>query len=1032
MPDPSERLLAQLSDLTNGSGVTLVSGEAGMGKTHVLHQLARSVRAAGGQVGWCQCNQTLGGSPLWEWRAAIGELDADLPLGFPGTDGLGVFQTTWQRLESAGTERPTLLVLDDLHDASLATIDLFEQLGRRPRSTPWMVVAAARPSAARLREMNVARADLRGIETGDVLRLAESLDLELSSARADELIQFTGGNPLFIRRILETGAEGLGMTPELLSFIAASIGELDADVRPVAEALSVLGVSAGRSLLQTVVAADRWPASLTSGKTIVVEGDQVAFRHPLLRDVVYDSLDDERRSELHARAAHAIEQLGGSPSRAALHWSRASLAGQGRMAADTALRAGHLAMDMGVWADAVTHFSHAGAVLEQLHDLDDGAASGAYRARALSMSGDVSGALRTILECTPAVSDANEVSLESRQLLARELLRLRWREEPNPSSLDPTTLTRAAASLLGDREQEGLQRGTAVSRSMLVGAAVVAGEIEGLEEWHAVSARAAVEALRPDVDPTVLGEAELTLRRALMALPASFAERLEASKRAVAAAREAGDIELLGRSLRMLLTDAMGAGDRPLALSTIAAFDTAATTALREHQALGQAGLAVLEGRYVDAGDILDEAARELSYVGRETPSLEFARALLALDQGGFNSIVAQYEPVLAVVADASLRASFAYAAATEGNTERAGELIQGTLELVEGAPADPLRPVSLAMAADAALQVGHPSVARLLELIEPLAGSCVTPSNAAIPWLGSADRLVGLLRARLGDLGGAEQSLRSSLLVHRNMQADPWVARSLVGLAAVLRATNRSGEADACDEEAAAIVDRLQMSPLYRPDFSTPEAPARSASHPPGSGVVSPAVAANQSSGVLLERSGRGWLLRAGEDAGHVLRDLVGLGQLALLLSQPGQEWHVLDLGAAATGAAAPGSHAGDVLDDSARRSYQSRMAVLRSDLDEAEQQADLERSSGLLLEIDAIESELLAAFGLSGRHRRMGDEGERARVNARRNLSRAIQAIEQVAPELGDHLRHRVVTGRFCAYRPSVGDPMEWTIGL
>lgn len=1004
--EPAGRLFAQLSDLNMGAGALLVNGEAGMGKTHTLHLLSRLVRSAGGQVGWCQCNKALGGPPLWEWRSAIGELDQGVLQNFPGTDALKVFQATWQWLESTGADRPTLLVLDDIHDASSATIDLFEQIGRRPRSTPWLVVGAARSADDRLSRVAVSRTVLSGINAQQALELAEDIDSGLSLARAGELVHFTGGNPLFIRRILETGAEGLEVTSELLSLIAASIGELDATVRPVADALSVLGVSSARSTLQSVVLAEQWPANLVSGDTLVVDGHDVSFRHPLLREVVYDTLDDEQRSQLHARAAHAIEQLGGSPSLAAVHWSRASLAGQGRVAADTALRGGHLALDMGMWADAVTHFSHAGAVLEQLNDLDDRAASGAYRARALSMSGDVGAALRAILDCVP--SEAADVSLASRQLLARELLRLRWREEPNPSSLDPITVTRTAAALLGEEDD-------AVSASMVAGAAVVAGEIQGLADWHAVAAREAVEALPVNTDPRARGEAELTLRRALMAIPTSFQERIEASKKAVAAARESGDVELTGRSLRMLLTDAMAAGDRPLALSTIAAFDTAATTALREHQALGQAGLAVVEGRYIDAGDILDSTAKELSYVGRETPSLEFARAIVALDQGGFSSIIAQYEPILAVVADASLRASFAYATATDGHTQRAGELVDGTLELLDSGVADPLRPVSLAMAADAALIIGHPKSARLLELLEPLQGWCVTPANASVPWLGSVDRLIGLLRASLGDLEGAERALRSSLAVHRSMQADPWVARSLIGLAAVFRAVGREGEADTCTAEADAIVERFAMNPIHTPDFGR------------GSSTAARSLSNRE---VHLEHSARGWLLRPVGETGHVLRSLVGLGQLGLLLGQPNREWHVLDLVAAAAGSAPAGSHAGDMLDDRARRSYQGRMATLRTDLEEAELQSDLERSSQLLLEIDAIESELLTAFGLGGSARRMGDEAERARVNARRNLRRAVLAIEQVDPMLGDHLHHRVVTGRFCAYRPSVADPITWIV--
>ncbi len=1008
--DVVRHLLDRLVDPNAGEGVLLVVGDAGMGKTHLVHRLAQAVRATGGNVGWCQCNQALGGPPLWEWRSAIGEIDLGIESSFPGTGELEVFQSVWQWLESTADARPTLLVLDDLHDASSSTIDLFEQLGRRPRSGPWMVVASARSGIDRLDELQVPRTVLFGIDRAGALRIADAVEVALTPERADELIHFTGGNPLFIRRILETDADGLDMSPALLSLISSSIGELDPSVRPVAEALSVLGTSSARSMLRLMVGPDAWPTTLITDHALIVEGDDIAFRHPLLREVVYEHLDDERRSWLHARAAYVIEQMGGSSSLAAVHWSRAALAGQGRVAADTALRAGHLAMDMAVWADAITHFSHASAVLDQLDDVDDRAASGAYRARALSMNGEIGAGLRAILESLPQRGDPRvRVSLQNRQLLARELVRLRWREEPNPSILDPGTLMRTAETLLGVELDP-------TSRSMIIAVTVVAGEIDGLQELHAEAAQAALDALPADAGPIVRGEAHLTLRRALMAIPHSAERRTQASKAAVAASRESGDVELTGRSLRMLLTDAMASGDRPLALSAIAAFDTAATAALREHQALGQAGLATIEGRYADASDILDAAVKELSYVGREAPSLEFVRAILALDQGGLSSSLAQYEPLLAIVADASLRSAFAFAAASDGQSERAVELVDSALELLVEASIDPLRPISLAMAAEAAIVIGHPACDRLLSMMDSLEGSCVTPANSSVPWLGSADRLIGLLRARCGDLEGAERAVRSSLATHRRMQAKPWTARSLVALGSVLRAAGREAEADACFAEADAIVAELAMVSLPVPVLGRTPEPARAAE---SAGQI-----------VHLERVDRGWIVRSAGEAGHLLRNLAGLGQIALLVAQPGREWHVLDLVGAAAGSALPSSDAGVILDDRARRAYQARMAGLRVDLDEAENRADLERAASLRLEVDAIESELLRAFGLGGRSRRMGDASERARINVRRNLRRAIDAIDQVDAGLGDHLRHRVVTGRFCSYRPSMSDPTTWSV--
>lgn len=998
---------ARLTDLSIGEGTLLISGDAGMGKTHALRRAAASVIAAGGRVGWCQCNRALGGPPLWEWLAAIGELDDDLPPGFPGHGGLEVFQSVWRWLEDRGQERPTLLVLDDLHDASPFTIELLDHVGRRPRSASWLIVAAARPDLIPAGDLQIVRQHLDGVDADDVGAMASHLGIDMSAERAAELVGLTGGNPLFVRRVLESGGSDFDMTPELLASMRPSIEDIDDEVRPLAEALSVLGTSAEESLVRRVADSGDLSTSVASDRTILVENGELVFRHPLVREVVYEHLSDARRSELHGRAAELIESTGGSTSLAALHWSRAAMSAQGRQAADTALRAGHLAMDMEAWTEAIDHFAHAGAVLGQLDRPDDVLASAVVRARAFSLDGDVLEAMRVL---DAAAQTSERVSLESRQLLVRELTRLRWREEPNPSQLSGGTLQRIAGSVLGDEDD-------AVSVAVRACLDVAAGEIDGLRAELAEEVGAAMTDLPVEVPSVVRGEVCLALRRALMAVPLSFDERSAASAAAVVAAREAGDVELLGRALRMELADAMTSGDRSVALGTIAAFDTAATSALREHQALAQSGLAAIEGRYDDAADLLDGAAKELSYVGRESPSLDFVRvAFIALDRGGFAEGLAVFEPLLAVVADPSLRAAFAYAAALDDDRDRACDLIDGVIELLDTNQPDPLRPVSIAMAAEAAVLVDHPRCAWFADALEPMAGTCTTPSNAAIPWLGSVDRLIGLLRARRGDLSGAEAALRTSVAVHRRMQARPWEARSLAGLAAVLHASGRGEEAATCDEQSSTIVRELSMAPLPFVDLEDSQQRA------------TPSVDATRRR-ARLEQIDKGWLLGLGDDAGVQLRNLNGLGQLARLLDQPGREWHALDL-VGGEAARVDAGDAGPILDDDARADYQNRMAHLRQELDDATAGSDLERAASITLEIDALESELLAAFGLGGRSRRLDDGGERARVNVRRSLARAIEAIEAVDAGLGDHLRHRVVTGRFCSYRPAVSDPITWDV--
>jgi DNA-binding NarL/FixJ family response regulator len=172
-------------------------------------------------------------------------------------------------------------------------------------------------------------------------------------------------------------------------------------------------------------------------------------------------------------------------------------------------------------------------------------------------------------------------------------------------------------------------------------------------------------------------------------------------------------------------------------------------------------------------------------------------------------------------------------------------------------------------------------------------------------------------------------------------------------------------------------------------------------------------------------------------ETASFRLRDSKGLGYLATLLRSPGREFHVLELAASAGSGAAGhkagsdpvslGSEglrvgdlgdAGEMLDPQAKASYRRRLLELHEEAEEAEAYNDPVRLERAREEIDALEQQLSAAFGLGGRPRKSGSAAERARVNVRNTIASAMKQIAAHSPELSDHLKKAVRTGTFCWY--------------
>ncbi|MBA1145905.1 hypothetical protein H0Z60_02420 [Ectothiorhodospiraceae bacterium WFHF3C12] len=168
------------------------------------------------------------------------------------------------------------------------------------------------------------------------------------------------------------------------------------------------------------------------------------------------------------------------------------------------------------------------------------------------------------------------------------------------------------------------------------------------------------------------------------------------------------------------------------------------------------------------------------------------------------------------------------------------------------------------------------------------------------------------------------------------------------------------------------------------------------------------------------------------------LLRDLKGMRYLQRLLSEPGREFHVLDLvtverGALPTGSASESLHLGaerglEVFDSRAREAYRERLAEVEEDIAEAEANNDFERASLARTDREFLVEELRRGVGLNGRARTIGGGVERARTSATRSLRYALDRIAQHHPQLAEHLGRTVRTGAYFAYEPDPRVPIEW----
>ncbi|HEU4806734.1 MAG TPA: AAA family ATPase, partial [Homoserinimonas sp.] len=209
-----EHLLAcldeELAAALAGSGrLVLVTGEAGIGKTALVSAF-RQERSGDVRFLWGQCDPVTAPSPLAPIREIATELSDDYEE-LLSTDADSFLLAT--RFASLATDRPTVLVLEDLHWADGATLDLLVYLGRRLTDTPLLVVVTFRSDEVTARHpLQGALGRLAGSPQRRVpvppLTLAAVTELAAGSdTDAERLLQVTGGNAFYVTEALAAGLE---------------------------------------------------------------------------------------------------------------------------------------------------------------------------------------------------------------------------------------------------------------------------------------------------------------------------------------------------------------------------------------------------------------------------------------------------------------------------------------------------------------------------------------------------------------------------------------------------------------------------------------------------------------------------------------------------------------------------------------------------------------------------------------------------------------------------------------------------------
>ncbi|MFJ9778857.1 AAA family ATPase [Amycolatopsis sp. NPDC101161] len=354
------RLAGWVHDVAAGRGrAVLVDGEPGIGKSALVQAAAAVAARAGCQVyrgAGDELGQALPLLPLLDAlritaaapdprRGAIaGLLRGDTAPGKGADLAAAAAEQLLTLVDELCHAGPVVLVVDELQWADRATVAVWGRLARSVRQLPLLLIGVLRP-VPRRDDLRALRRIVGPAERLRVGRLTEPAALELVAKlaggkpgdRLERLADGAAGNPLYLTELLDALTRGTcldvdeagiaeltgGPIPDSLpEAIADRLGFLSEPTRTVLRTAALLGV--GFSVADLTVVADAELAALLpaldearAAGVLMTAGDDLAFRHPLIRQALYDELPPGVRVVWHRAAARALAEAGAPVERVA-------------------------------------------------------------------------------------------------------------------------------------------------------------------------------------------------------------------------------------------------------------------------------------------------------------------------------------------------------------------------------------------------------------------------------------------------------------------------------------------------------------------------------------------------------------------------------------------------------------------------------------------------------------------------------------------------------------------------------------------
>ncbi len=412
-------LRERVTKAAGGEGsVTLILGEAGLGKSRLVAELQKS---AGHEIPRLLVAECLEHArvPLQPFLAIVAATRADL-LSLADSCA-EISDVILQRLHATSAHSlPHIVAIEDVQWADDMTLQTIEYLGCHVESLPLCLLITCRSDVMRddprigaalsaLQRRGARAVYLEPLSEIDTRFLLNSLLRQnhgLSTVEIDHIQDLSGGNPLYLQELIrdaidqrQTGAAVVAdRVPSSLKVgVLERLRGLASSTRQTLLEAAVLGVEFDLQLLSLLCghgftgAVDALQQAVEAKFLTEISSDgRYRFRHPLIRQALYSELTTPAAIALHQRAAQALEHRVGSRHRLAELAYHASAASNAKTAFRYNEAAGDAAMLSYSYRDAIRFFR----------------ATVRFAPRSQSRLGEVNGKLAYALYCDGRLDEA--------------------------------------------------------------------------------------------------------------------------------------------------------------------------------------------------------------------------------------------------------------------------------------------------------------------------------------------------------------------------------------------------------------------------------------------------------------------------------------------------------------------------------------------------------------------------------------------------------------------------------------------------